>query len=88
VQGAIANAHLGNLTDLVGKIAPAVATARAEGAADDEAFADRVAETNVGIVLTSIRERSPVLAEMERNGEIVLAGAIYDVSTGEVRFLG
>jgi carbonic anhydrase len=87
VKGAIGNAQLGNLTELVSKIAPAVATVRSQGAAEDEAVTDRVAETNVRIVLESIRERSPVLAEMERNGEIALAGAMYDVSTGEVRFL-
>lgn len=60
---------------------------RAEVDEADPGFADRVAEANVGLVLASIRSRSPVLAEMEAEGEIALAGAMYDVATGEVRFL-
>ncbi|MEZ4425272.1 MAG: carbonic anhydrase family protein [Gemmatimonadota bacterium] len=87
VKGAIANAQMGNLTELVSKIAPAVNTARAEDPAEGEGFVDRVVEINIGGVLRQIRERSAVLAQMERDGEIALVGAMYDVATGEVRFL-
>ncbi len=94
VMGAIGNTRLGHVTALVDKIGPAIDAERAEvdqvRAEVDEAdpgFADRVAEANVGLVLASIRSRSPVLAEMEAEGEIALAGAMYDVATGEVRFL-
>lgn len=94
VMGAIGNTRLGHVTALVDKIGPAIDAVRAEvdqvRAEVDEAdpgFADRVAEANVGLVLASIRSRSPVLAEMEAEGEIALAGAMYDVATGEVRFL-
>lgn len=87
VKGAIANAQMGNLTELVSKIAPAVNTARAEDPTEGEGFVDRVVEINIGGVLRQIRERSAVLAQMERDGEIALVGAMYDVATGEVRFL-
>jgi carbonic anhydrase len=34
----------------------------------------------------NIRKNSPVLTEMEENGEIKVVGAMYDVSNGEVVF--
>jgi carbonic anhydrase len=33
-----------------------------------------------------VRKNSPVLAEMERKGEIKIVGAMYDLSNGEVIF--
>jgi carbonic anhydrase len=87
VKGAIGNARLGNLTALVQKIEPAVESVRAEMDSDDPGFTDRVAEAHVGLVIESIRKQSPVLAEMESNGEIALQGAMYDIATGEVRFV-
>ena len=87
VLGAIDAAELGNLTGLVQKIEPAVTAV--DGARDSEntQYVDAVAETNVRMVLNQIRSNSPVLAEMESAGEIALVGAMYDVSTGEVRWL-
>lgn len=87
VKGAIGNARLGNLTSLVRKIEPAVERVRAEMEADDPSFPDAVAEAHVGLVIEAVRRQSPVLAQMERDGEIALQGAMYDISTGEVRFL-
>ena len=33
-----------------------------------------------------IRERSPILREMEEKGEIMIVGAMYDVATGRVEW--
>ena len=87
VKGAISNAELGNLTGLVQKIEPAVVAVEGERDTDNAAYVDQVAETNVRMVLDEIREQSPVLAEMEQDGSIAIVGAMYDISTGEVRFL-
>lgn len=87
VKGAIGNARLGNLTALVQKIEPAVESVRAQMDADSPDFTDAVAEAHVGLVIESIRKQSPVLAQMEQDGEIALQGAMYDISSGEVRFL-
>lgn len=38
-------------------------------------------------VLADIRERSPILADMEKKGEIKIVGAMLNVSTGRVTFL-
>jgi len=87
VGGAIAGAELGKLTDLLGKIRPAVDRIRESMSDEEPGFADYVSEENVRQTLATIRAGSPVLAAMEAEGEIALAGAMYDVSTGEVRFL-
>jgi hypothetical protein len=39
------------------------------------------------LALERIRELSPILRDMENAGKIQIAGSIYDVNTGRVRFL-
>jgi MFS superfamily sulfate permease-like transporter/carbonic anhydrase len=87
VKGAIGKARLGHLTGLVEKIEPAIEWVGQSMSDDDPGFADLVAEAHVGLVLESIRTNSEVLGAMEREGEIELVGAMYDVGSGHVRFL-
>jgi carbonic anhydrase len=92
VKGACDDARLGNLTTLISKIKPAVqAVTQPEEPADRTSqnlqFVDEVAETNVRLTMDNIRRLSPVLKVMEEDGEIIIAGAMYDISSGEVRFL-
>jgi carbonic anhydrase len=37
--------------------------------------------------MEQIRLKSPILKEMEDKGEIIIAGAVYDMDTGVVTFL-
>ena len=87
VKGAISSARLGNLTQLVQKIDPAVEAIEGERDADNAPYVDGVAEENVRMVIAEIRRESPVLAAMEQDREIRIVGAMYDVSTGAVRFI-
>ena len=87
VTAACKNVKLGNITSLLKKINPAVTLVKAEkGELNDEAI-EEVSITNVKISMDKIREESPILAEMENNGEIDIIGALYNVSTGLVNFL-
>jgi carbonic anhydrase len=88
IKGAIDNAELGNLTGLLAKIKPAVmaATYSGERTSKNSAFVDAVAHKNVEITMANIRKDSPVLAEMESNGAIKIAGAMYNLETGVVDF--
>ena len=88
IKGAIDNAELGNLTGLLAKIKPAVAAATYTGerTSKNNAFVDAVARKNVEITIANIRKDSPVLAEMETNGAIKIAGAMYNLETGVVNF--
>ena len=41
-----------------------------------------------GFLLKIYLGRSPVTCELVENGELIVVGAVYDLSTGEVRWLG
>ena len=43
-----------------------------------------VSTANVKATVQNIRDKSPVLKEMEDKGEIKIVGAMYDVKTGRV----
>jgi carbonic anhydrase len=88
IKGAIDNAQLGNLTGLLAKIKPAVdATAyTGERTSKNYAFVDAVARKNVELTMADIRKDSPVLAGMESQGTIKIAGAMYNLKTGVVDF--
>jgi carbonic anhydrase len=88
IKGAIDNAELGNLTGLLAKIKPAIATTSYSGerTSKNYAFVDAVARKNVEITMADIRKDSPVLASMESDGAIKIAGAMYNLETGVVDF--
>ena len=86
VKGAIDNVKLGNLTELVGKIQPAVASS-GPGTSKDYAYVDRVGEANVRLAMKEVRAKSPVLKEMLDAGSVGMVGAMYDLKTGAVTFL-
>ena len=91
VKGACDKAELGNLTQMLQKIQPAIDGTTTElGEARDSSnidFVNRVAVKNVEHNINLIREMSPVLNQMEQAGEISIVGAMYDVSSGAVTFL-
>ena len=88
IKGAIDNAQLGNLTGLLAKIRPAVDATQYQGerSAKNYGFVDAVARKNVELTMVDIRRRSPVLAEMETAGAIMIAGSMYNLETGRVEF--
>ncbi|SHI73955.1 carbonic anhydrase family protein [Algibacter luteus] len=91
VKGACDDAKLGNLTKLIEKITPAVkATPEPKDASLRNSknldFVDSVAKKNVELTIERIHQESPVLSEMEKNGEIKIIGAMYDINTGAVDF--
>jgi|ERR1700733_11791482 carbonic anhydrase len=88
VAGAIANAKLGNLTQLLAKIQPAVKATKYDGdrTASNAEFVDAVARTNINLTMDNIRKNSKVIADLEKAGSIKIAGAYYDLKTGAVEF--
>ena len=89
IKGAIDNVELGNLTGLLDKIKPAVQATNYSGerSSKNYAFVDAVARTNVQMTVDNVRKNSAVLAELERNGTIKIAGAMYNLQTGALEFL-
>ena len=90
IKGACDKAELGNLTQLLEKITPAVDAVETPEGADrssaNAAFVDAVAAKNVEFTLAKIRENSSVLNEMLEANEIEIIGAMYDVASGKVSF--
>jgi carbonic anhydrase len=37
--------------------------------------------------MNEIRKKSLILKEMEKNGEIMIVGGVYDMETGKVNFI-
>ena len=89
VKGACDNVALGNLTGLIAKIKPAVeqeaATAENRNSSNG-VFVENVAELNVSLSVKNILLKSPIIADMVKNGDIGIVGGIHDITTGEVKF--
>ena len=51
------------------------------------AHVDAVARENVKLVMAQIKERSPILGELIRDGKVALVGGMYDLDSGKVTFL-
>ena len=85
IKGAIDNVKLGNLTELVAKIQPAI-SASGSGTSKDHAYVDKVGEQNVRLTMKEIREKSPVLKELLDSGAVRMVGGMYDLETGAVTF--
>lgn len=89
VKGAIDKVEMGNLTALLNKITPALDSCihyKGEKTSKNPEFVDMVIRENVKLTVTNIRKQSPVLNEMEKNGEIKIVGAYYDMDNGQVTF--
>src|SRR5438876_2297292 len=88
VKSACDKVELGNITTLLKKIEPAVNQAQTEGERDshNKKFVQDVADLNVKLSIEQIKEKSPILNNMINNGEIMVAGAMYNVETGKVEF--
>ena len=90
VKGAIDDVKLGNITAMLEKIKPAVtmsANFSGEKSSKNDAFVREVSENNVRHAMNQIREKSPILKEMEANGEIKIVGAFYSLENGEMTFI-
>lgn len=90
VSAVVGGAELdGSLPQLVDKIEPAVRQARkANPAAKSDLLVARAIEANVFQSIADIIERSPEIREQAKEGTVKVVGAVYDLSTGTVRWLG
>ena len=89
VKGACDHVEMGNLTELLSKIQPAVyqeKTTTKDRSSKNATFVENVSEINVKRNVKNIIERSFVLEQMIENGEIGIVGAMHNIETGEVSF--
>lgn len=91
VKAACDGVELGNITDMLSNILPAVKESadQVDGVlnSSNKAFVAKTVENNVKFTIERIKERSPILKEMEAKGEIQIVGGVYMLSTGKVEML-
>jgi carbonic anhydrase len=83
VHGAIEKVELGNLTQLIQQINPALTG----DTSNLEMMMNETAMKNVRLTITDILRASPVMHDLVKEGKLKIVGAFYDVATGKVTFL-
>lgn len=89
VKGACDHVEMGNLTELLSKIQPAVYQEKettGDRSSKNGNFVENVSQINVKRSVKNIIERSYILEQMVENGEIGIIGAMHNIETGEVTF--
>ncbi len=83
VKGAVDNAELGNLTQLVNQIKPAITGDKS----NPDLMLDETAKNNVRMTIADILKESSVINELVTNGSVKIVGAFYDLTSGKVSFI-
>jgi carbonic anhydrase len=91
VKGACDHVEMGNLTELLAKLQPAVYEEKTfsqptERNAANAQFVESVAAINVRRSVKSIVSRSFILKQMIEKGEIAIIGGMHNLETGAVEF--
>jgi carbonic anhydrase len=89
VKGACDHVEMGNLTELLSKLQPAVYQEKItteNRTSSNKEFVENVAAINVRRSAEQIIERSYILEQMLEKGEIGVVGGMYNVKNGEVEF--
>ncbi|MBL8136574.1 MAG: carbonic anhydrase [Acidobacteria bacterium] len=91
IKGACDHVELGNLTDLLSKIQPAVyeesqTLDRSTRNSKNPSFVENVADLNVRRSVRSIISRSYILEHAVEAGKVAIIGAKHDLATGVVTF--
>lgn len=91
VKGACDHVEMGNLTELLSKIQPAIYEEKETTEIEfrnsqNSIFVENVSSINVKRSVKSIVERSSILEQMIINNEINIVGAMYNIETGLVEF--
>lgn len=91
VKAACDHVELGNITAMLQNIQPAVKKSETEVSGDHNSsnteFVNQTIENNVLLTIERIREKSPILKEMEDMDEIKIVGGVYHISTGKVTMI-
>ena len=91
VKGACDDVNLGHLSTIISRIQPAIKAERSTKEnrnSGNPQFVENVATINVKKGVEEILNRSVIIREMVESGQVGIAGAMYDVASGKVDFLG
>lgn len=83
------NLDIGHITNLLGKIKPAIESEVSilkERNGNNVNFVNSVCINNINWTIIQIREKSVILRNLENRGDILIVGGLYSVETGVVNF--
>lgn len=91
IKGACDHVEMGNLTELLAKIQPAVyqetlTIDKDHRNSNNESFVENVSNLNVRRSVKTIIDRSYILEQLIEKGEIAIIGAKHNLETGKVEF--
>lgn len=87
IKGAVANVDLGHLHFITNKIQRCIPNIKSQFTPiSDEDLITKVTVENIKLSIQDLRAQSSILEEMVHKKEIIIVGALYDVSTGLVEF--
>ncbi|MCQ0110872.1 carbonic anhydrase family protein [Zhouia amylolytica] len=91
VKAACDGVELGNITSMLENIKPAVELSKGQTSGEhnskNNTFVANTVANNVKLTIKRIREKSPILKEMEDQKEIKIVGGVYSLTTGEVNLV-
>ena len=90
IKGAIDGAELGELTQLLAKIKPAVKACNDEPGdhtSKNKAFVQQVAIANAKLAAENLTKTSGVLRDLVAEKQLGIVAAMHDIATGRVTFL-
>lgn len=91
VKAACDGVELGNITSMLSNIMPAVKKSTEEVAGENNSsnneFVAKTVENNVLLTIDRIREKSPILKDLEDKGDIKIVGGVYSLQDGKVSML-
>ncbi|MDR1959628.1 MAG: carbonic anhydrase [Planctomycetaceae bacterium] len=80
--------HEGNIENLMRALQPAVAVTESKTGKRGTEIIPQCCRENVFVQIENILKNSKILQESVKKGELTVVGAIYDIDTGCVEFLG
>ena len=91
VKAACDKVELGNITSLLSNIMPAVDAVKGSTSAPHDSsntpFVNAAIDENVNQTIDQIRSMSPMLKELEDEGQIQIKGGVYKLASGKVEWL-
>src|SRR3954449_13537625 len=87
IKSAVDDVKLGNITALLRNFRPALATLKpSDGHRDshNHPLVQKVAEANARLTAASLPKRSRIIRTMVDSGELKIAAAMHDITTGQV----
>lgn len=87
IKGAVGYAELGHLHFITSKIQRCIPGIKSQFTQiSDEELIKKVTVENIKLSIQDLRAQSSILEEMVHKKEIIIVGALYDVTTGSVDF--